>query len=151
MSTEKMDTKYGHQYSGHQKWKEWWQRRYRSILHYIRQYLSNLIGAIIQPRLAIIMLETKNEVFYSNQLRIARMEVGREGARFWIWLYLLISSMVWFKCVLLIAKQVKNLYKWTSIGWWQMGYLQWMTNRHSQNTNSTHYRIMQSWIKPFSL
>ena len=52
---------------------------------------------------------------------------------------------VWFKHVLLISKQVKNLYKWTSIRWWQMRYLQWMTNTQSEH-NSTQDRIMQSQI-----
>ena len=34
-----------------------------------------------------------------------------------------------FKYMLLISKQVKNLYKWTSIRW-EMEYLQWMVNTH---------------------
>ena len=41
---------------------------------------------------------------------------------------------------LLISKQVKNLYKWTSIIRWEMEYLQWMENTHSQKTNITDAR-----------
>ena len=44
---------------------------------------------------------------------------------------------IWFKHVLLISKQVKNLYKWTSIRWWQMRYLQRMT-KHTVRTWTRH-------------
>ena len=41
----------------------------------------------------------------------------------------------WVKDILLTSKQVKNLRKWTSITWWQMGYLQWMINTHTPEMN----------------
>ena len=34
------------------------------------------------------------------------------------------SFFLWFKRILLMPKQVKNLYKWTSVRRWQMEYLQ---------------------------
>ena len=51
--------------------------------------------------------------------------------------YILIMHGTWFKHVLLISKQVKNLYKWTSIRWWQMRYLQRMT-KHTVRTWTRH-------------
>ena len=39
--------------------------------------------------------------------------------------------LIWFKRILIISKQVKNLHKWTSVRRWQMGYLQWMVNTQS--------------------
>ena len=38
-------------------------------------------------------------------------------------LYRVDSSSYWFKHILLIPKQAKNLYKWTSIGLWQIGFI----------------------------
>ena len=45
-----------------------------------------------------------------------------------------------FKRILLTSKQVKNLYKWTTTRRWEMEYLQWMVNIHSQKTNVTDSR-----------
>ena len=47
-------------------------------------------------------------------------------------------NMYGLKHILLISKQVKNLYKRTSIRWWQMGYLQWMVNTHTIRKRTKH-------------
>ena len=50
------------------------------------------------------------------------------------------NGWTWFTRILLISKQVRNLYKWTSIRKWQIEYLQWMVNTHSQKINITDSR-----------
>ena len=59
---------------------------------------------------------------------------------------------IWFKHILLTLKQVKNLYKWASIRWWQNGIFT-VNDTHTQSENELTillFTVMSKFSSPYN-